>query len=123
MDRAIEAAALVARLEGGETGPSIDFAIAQLLRPLNDDGTFKGPTPNYFAGVTTSLDAAVALVERVRPRDFWDVCKVFPSGNFRGALTPPAFQEGEAWLRGLGHITYAPTPAAALVAALLKAGV
>lgn len=70
--------------------------------------------------LTTSLDAAVALVERVRPGWYWDVSKVFPSGNMRAGLNPPPVQHGEHWLRDIGAIAFSSTPASALVAALLR---
>lgn len=64
----------------------------------------------YNGEVLDSLDAAVALVERVRPNDLWAVGKAVDHYSCHIAT-------GETVLHG-----YAPTPAAALVAALLRAG-
>lgn len=58
---------LIERLEAGETGVEIDFDIGQLFRPRNKDGTCRGLQPKWLRGITTDLNAAVALVERVIP--------------------------------------------------------
>lgn len=111
---------LVKRLEAGETGREIDIAICRVLRGAlvrGDAGQWEFvPVASHgsVAQLSTSLDAALALVEMVRPGCDWSVAKVGP--NHRANLWMPSALR----LMPSPHCT-APTPAAALLAALLKA--
>ncbi len=121
---------IIAALEGGEVGREVDRAVNVLLNGaceihhVNEDGIVNGRSLDR---VSISLDACIALVERVRPdtethrysctvwtgknpqaRIFYEVRDEDAEGGWAiGALNPLAVR--------------APTPAAALLAALLKA--
>ena len=95
-------AELVARLEGGENTFALEQDIGEHFAHLH------AVRPTVWPAYCNSLDAAVALVERVRPGVGWDIIRS-PKGMPQGSV-------GD-------HSADAPTPAAALVAALLKAGV
>ena len=74
-------------------------------------------SPNVFYGrapepFTASLDAALALAERVLPGSDWNVCH--EEGELKAHLWPRGTYIG-------GHEGVAQTPALALVAAILKA--
>lgn len=116
---------LVKRLEAGETGREIEVAIFHALSSAQmpasiaiDSVDAQWNWLSYFhsgwTNTCTSLDAAVALVERVLPDNCWDVQSAHRK--------VPAY----ATIFGATNIdetiqACAPTPAAALVAALLKA--
>jgi hypothetical protein len=96
---------LLSRVEGC-TGADPD--VDHLLHDLWPDGD---GAPNYSA----SLDAALALVERVRPG--WDVVigtSDYPSGQPWARIYPQGHMH-----KGSGDVE-AKTPALALLAALLK---
>lgn len=106
---------LVKRLEAGETGREIDAEVCWRFgehgpddygMPLIDDRVFP---------VTTSLDAAVALVERVKPEAYIEM-----SGPRKYLNIPTPVPN--KWLAKVDDFRgWAATPAAALIAALLKA--
>jgi hypothetical protein len=96
---------LIERLEGGETGREIDMAVAIHFLP----SWANHPEPSELPRLTTSLDAALALVERVRPNGSY--CVWSSEGK------PGAEIEGQLDNYYGGGLTMA----AALVAALLKA--
>ena len=118
---------LVKRLEAGETGREIDAEVFRhfgyTIKMIEGFGGGKflayppdGPErcePARLA-VSTSLDAAVALVERVIPKCEWSIDKF--DGDPVAHVDHPNDPHGM-----LGRRAQAPTPAAALVAALLKA--
>ena len=131
---------VVARLEAGETGRAIDADVFRVfgytVKVLEGFGGDKflayppdGPQrcePARLA-VATSLDAALALLERVRPGDGFSI----ETGSVCGAeagLSQKAYwavlwtDSGITRTR-IGLSYSKATPAAALVAALLKAGV
>jgi hypothetical protein len=89
-------------------GPSIwlDLAIHRTIEPLGR---------SYVRGYSTSLDAAVAFVERSDPQAWWSIdidgmAKVcLPDDVFGFSPVPETPQQ------------FAPTPALALVAAALRA--
>lgn len=105
--------ALIARLEAAEVGSrELDKAVCDALNWRRTDGVWTFPAP-----VSQSLDAALALAERVLPG--W---RVFGISDERD------FQVSRGWGAGVGEKTgpgiqhaKAPTPALALVIAILKA--
>lgn len=115
---------LVKRLEAGETGREIDAEVFRhfgyTIKMIEGFGGGKflayppdGPErcePARLA-VSTSLDAAVALVERILPEAEWNIWPVREKGICHATIP----SKGELY-----SVT-APTPAAALIAALLKA--
>lgn len=119
---------LVKRLEAGETGREIDaevfaalgWIIAEDYLVGSDDPIVFVWHPSGLGGthtplkVTTSLDAALALVERVIPKCEWSIDKF--DGDPVAHVDHPNDPHGM-----LGRRAQAPTPAAALIAALLKA--
>jgi hypothetical protein len=127
-------AELIARLEGGETGIIIDGEVFRCFgcplpgkfanKKIDLEWTKEGRalmaledmvvsyTPPAFS---TSLDAALALVDRVRPEWEWSVNK--DQHGAEASLDRP-------WTAGAASAEFegrAPTPAAALICALLKA--
>lgn len=134
---------LLKRLEAGEISRELDAEVAALYRyhpygpyhwlDASPELAFR-PTSNGWLGAyddgkdtprsawaapcyTTSLDAAVALVERVFPGCYPSMAKLGPGweANIRG-------NEGRFLMAGDEEFySIAPTPAAALIAALLKA--
>lgn len=136
---------LLKRLESGETGREIDAEVfrhlgytVKMIAPFagSAGGRFLAYPPNgpercepARLAITTSLDAAVALVERVLPGWRISLDQIHPETiNAKGwtaSVCTPDFdvmffcvtehEKGKRWLAS------APTPAAALVAALLKA--
>lgn len=101
---------LIARLEAAEVGSrELDWAVGAAL--------FTGVRGCAAPNATTSLDAALALAERVLPG--W---RVFGISDERD------FQVNRGWGAGVGEKTgpgiqhaKAPTPALALVIAVLRA--
>lgn len=90
-------------------------SVGQKAYNLNDDGTrgsFIGAdrtAPEY----TTSLDAVIALTERVLPGAMWGVhCH---NGAYRAHVTRASP------IRPIPNIADAPTPALALIAAVIQA--
>jgi hypothetical protein len=77
----------------------------------NSGGTSGGSHP--VAAYTASIDAAVALIERVLPGCEWDVSTA--SGGRAGYEVEIVRPHGGAWTRP------GPTPPLALIAALLEA--
>lgn len=73
--------------------------------------------PGSIPAYTASLDAALALVGRVLPGWRWMVRRVYPedSGPLYAAYVMPADD------RAIGDVPSAPTPALALIKALLRA--
>lgn len=118
-------AALVKRIEAGETGWQINMDVDWLFSDYVNIGggwrqhkaTGERERYNYGAGsppVSTSLDACTALVERVMPGAHWDL-HWYPGFEIQaGATLLAAVPSTPVSAR-------APTPAAALLAALLKA--
>lgn len=125
-------AELIEKLERGEVGREIEVAIYRLLHMPPEDTKWDLVASrmstdelwdwiSYFrsewVNVTTSLDAAIALVERVRPG--W-VMSIDNAGDGCSALLLDREQA-----RNTGAATpfkgSAPTLATALIAALLKA--
>jgi hypothetical protein len=113
-------AELIARLEGGETGRDLDAIIWYLIieRPEPGDKIDQDMI-NRWPDYTTSLVDAVALVEQRRAGDDIDLELRHGIGGFAtdatiygGAYSP---DEGKSWK------AWAPSPAAALICALLKA--
>ena len=104
---------LLKRLEAGERywPPEIMSDLARALFDFNC--THKEWDLLDSAVHGNSIDAAVALVERVRPRCDWSVAKVGP--KHRANLWMPSALR----LMPSPHCT-APTPAAAILAALLR---
>lgn len=127
--------ALIARLEAAEVGSrELDAAVYDQLFPrLTRDGKavagFPGRWPFHPGSahdeevlpVTTSLDAALALAERVLPGWLWDVTTITTAvGGLRKPLASvvrPDQPEGEE-IKTWG---YGSTPALALVIAILRA--
>lgn len=134
---------LVKRLEAGETGREIEVAIFHALSSAQmpasiaiDSVDAQWNWLSYFhsgwTGITTSLDAAVALVERVKPgwrKGFRQHDDIEGDGWFAWLNSPDYRTEcyaagGEtrtSVASGTRFNADAPTPAAALIAALLKA--
>ena len=122
---------LIEVMARGEVGREIEVAIyyalaepephwtdarwADCLAGMNAEQTWRWLSRfrSEWTGVTTSLDAAVALVERVRPGWGWSVSS--SAGHARANVW------NLSRLSPMPPHTKAPTPAAALVAALLKA--
>lgn len=96
-------AAIIARLKTA-TGPDreIDYALSELWPPSPGPGQLIPEGPYY----TASLDAALALLERVRPGTLWELYRI--AGGYLANL--PDTDSG-----------FAPTPALALLIATLKA--
>lgn len=109
-------AELIARLEGGETGRDLDAILWYTLveKPEPGDKIDKDMIDRW-PHFTTSLDAAVALVERVRPGWRWS-CGLGPSAAMATIYNPDAGPMSDDRWKAV-----APTPAAALLAALLRA--
>ena len=125
--------ALIARLEAAEVGcRGLDAAVYDQLFPrLTRDGEvvpgFPGRWPFHPGSahdaevrtVTTSLDAALALADRVLPEEtFWEMShNAVISGQrmYHADVFPPE-QSGEAAFWG-----YASTPVLALCIAILRA--
>lgn len=115
---------LLKRLEAGETGREIDAEIAVAVggwkAARRHPGMLVHPDrPNEVVSgcpaVSTSLDAALALVERVRPDAYIEL-----SGPRKYLNIPTPVPN--KWLAKLDDFRgWAATPAAALLAALLKA--
>ena len=113
---------LIARLEGRETGREIDADVHNNLVGTGqlDDQMYDQPSadvPDY----SRSLDAALALVERVRPKAWIEINGPrrylnipTPVPNYWKAVVAP-------WEDKTEGVGWAATPAAALIAALLKA--
>lgn len=123
---------LIARLEAGEVGPDLDASICVLLQyggpnsngatNVRTDGDWEGDLLfehgsdeccNPIPAVTTSLDAALALAERVLPGWVWMV-ESHRDGRATAWLSEfNAYGEGE---QVLGN-----SPTLALCIAILKA--
>jgi len=120
---------LIERLEGASVGSrELDFAVAKASgsevregwAEFYADGDFGGSVKSY----TTSLDAALALAERVLPDHAMNVCKdqgppegpqfLWSSVVARHSLEGPVGRPG--WWFGVSD-----TPAIALCIAILKA--
>jgi hypothetical protein len=103
---------LIERLEAGETGRSIEMEIENSFRvakfyqkhPGADFDMLRCDPPTY----TTSLDAAIVLCEQVKPKWHWSLNSVGEAHFYLSALSSER------------HTATAPTPAAALLAALLR---
>lgn len=120
---------LLKRLEAGETGREID---AHIGWHLDGHHTKFCPTPEILLNgmtdfglvvphYTTSLDAAVALVERVLPGCDW-TARTRRKHPYKGVYPSEATIWGTDTSQSLGATNgFAPTPAAALIVALLKA--
>jgi hypothetical protein len=100
---------LIERVEGA-TGPDrhIDRAIWYALVQDNPPAGEKDPT--HAALYTTSLDAALALCERVLPKYEVELFQRFRGDGW-----------GVNWRAKHLDTAYAPTPALALILAMLKA--
>lgn len=128
--------ALIARLEAAEVGSrELDVAIARSLGwgvhnarrfglwvvPFGEYDTCDPDDMFELGEFTTSLDAALALAERVLPGWLWDVTTITTAvGGLRKPLASvvrPDQPEGEE-IKTWG---YGSTPALALVIALLRA--
>lgn len=109
--------ALIARLEAAEVGShELDKAVAiacgssiQVWAETASDGTFLGSVRAY----TTSLDAALALAERVLPGKEWMLVKSTEGGetSFHALIGPDS----------LGRAGEAASAALALCIAILRA--
>lgn len=127
--------ALIARLEAAEVGSrELDGAIHDVLcddkfrnciAGLSDEQggmwmyEFEGHAPSSALRVTQSLDAALALAERVLPEVFWEMsCRAIINGQKQYGVTlwPEDMEAGVEGAHG-----HAPTPALALVIAILRA--
>lgn len=116
---------LLRRLEGGEVGREIDAEIGWLIGGWRDEVIV--PSADVLAKAivnaglnvpyySTSLDAAIALVERARPGWRW----LIEYDDHRGPSYGAQIKEhGEDW--SITKRCLAATPAAALIAALLRA--
>lgn len=119
---------LVKRLEAGETGRGIDAEVLRVFKPdciiteyvKGDDylTVFHAEplveSKHELPALTTSLDATVALVERVKPGCDWILQKTEDGCDAR--VQSPDHRTDIT----LGAHNRAPTPAAALLAALLR---
>lgn len=127
---------LIARLEGGETGREIDEAVFLAFNEAPSGPGWKktsagnwhrflGPLGHWDENVhadsvSTSLDAAVALVERVRP-GWLKSLEEFSDGDAHYWVAELVLERPDGKLKPLQtEQGTAPTPAAALLAALLK---
>jgi hypothetical protein len=118
---------LIKRLEEAEAGSrELDAAIADLFNPVPDqyDG-FAGrwpfvegsPFSDQTPPVTTSLDAALALAERVLPGWGWEISHDDCNGNYYAWVGKDFYLHGpQEHLRGIQE-----SPALALCIAVLKA--
>lgn len=109
---------LIERLEGGEgalTNREIERFALDMSEALGVETVEKRIV--VLRAVNGSLDAALALVEEVLPGAFWSVGRVFPSGLYRASFSGTVEHD----LLFIGAPVYAPTPARAVLAALLKA--
>lgn len=113
---------LIKRLEAGETGREIDAEIAaHFKQAFGRTGFVLGDKLLTLLvsepKLSTSLDAAVALVERVRPDiTAWEIRSRRAKRLFFAELSKLEGNDDQVMWDA-----YAPTPAAALIAALLKA--
>jgi hypothetical protein len=101
---------LIERLERGEVGNDLAVSISLVLFPAGHPD--RDGVSYVRRAVQGSLDAAVALCERVRP-GVWHVASAHLDDP-AWAMLCPAGWDADVEAR-------APTPAAALVAALLRA--
>lgn len=125
--------ALLARVETA-SGPSFDLdrAIGLVIGGwkridlgsghamlCNSDGGSFPDDPGSISGesFTSSLDAAVALVERVLPGWWWNLSAYEP-GKYEAFINPPEFQDPDEHPCGMGMEA---SPAKSLVRALLHA--
>ncbi|MGR6533079.1 hypothetical protein [Brevundimonas sp. RM1] len=109
--------ALIARLEAAEVGSrELDAEIGQSLG-VAMCGDKDGAWGAWDAHWTSSMDAALAIVERVLPGWRWSVQQLDP--NYEASLTIP----NGAFLLSSDTEVYAisKTPALALVIAILRA--
>ncbi len=114
---------LIQRLEAGEVGREIDAAVGYLF-PESYTGDYGEPMISLDVGrVSTSLDAAVALCERVRP-GVWREMRG-PRSTLSEHTLETMTSEWRVVFQFKGRpytaVGDAPTLAAALLAALLKA--
>lgn len=110
--------ALIARLEAAETGSrELHAAFARVIAGSPTDHWYalfgEWVTDDTVPAYTSSLDAALALAERVCPAMMWSAHPACP-GVTMGYHVPRSFGNGEQWAT-------APTPALALCIAILKA--
>ena len=121
---------LIERLEAGETGRAIDADVfrhfgytVKVMEGFGGDKFLAYPPDGpqrcepARLSVSTSLDAAIALVERMRPGQCV-LMAITPAKTVCDVHSKPLGDPVGKWP---GHAT-APTPAAALIAALLRAG-
>lgn len=130
-------AELIARLEAAEVGPDLDASICVLLQyggPNSDgatnvrtDGDWEGDLLfeqgsdeccNPIPAVTTSLDAALALAERVLPGWYFGVQanrRWEMPDDWTACIAPPKVRDGSEVEAD------APSPALALCIAILRA--
>ena len=88
---------------------------AYIAAGFSDDCVKRSPV--FIPDYTASLDAAVALVDRVLPTWWWAISRTPARGWHEGEVYPPNYDSGDP-LCGVGG---ASTPALALCIALLKA--
>ena len=103
----MNAGEIVERLERGENTFALEQDIGNHLNPL-----YASPS-RVWPAYCNSVDAALLLVERFKPQ--WTVTLVQYADKWAAALDTTLLDRS-------GVKAYAPTPAAALVAALLRAG-
>jgi hypothetical protein len=133
MTEASDLTTLIERLEAAEMGSrrlsdDVLLATGWAERRLPMDSVPYWMHPDHLGvalsvaneAVTTSLDAALALAERVLPGIIWTVCRL-PSGNALAKHGPfyATLESDDEWSPTLDQS--APTPALALCIAVLKA--
>ena len=111
--------ALLERVKSA-TGPDtrLDLAVHMALHPSDfpDRWSWDDDRP---LRITASLDAALALVERVMPGCFWDLERdyIYDAGH----LAPRSVARVRVAMTARLHVQVGATPALALLAAMLEA--
>lgn len=113
---------LIEKLEGAEIGSrELDYQVFLHTAPMEVASRWS-PT-DRMTFFTTSLDAALALAERVLPE--WRMhCLQDQKGIYQTDNTATRWAVGISEMRGPGNVlSYAPTPSLAVCASILKARV